>query len=83
MKPVRQPRISASKHDQKGLDVREVSLLRRREKYFLLTSPFIEPRGIALLRRQIKSVRGHLPPYRPKEGAIRVGYPWNFEGIVR
>jgi len=43
MKPTTELRIAASKRDPKGLDVREVPLLQRREKCFLLTSPFIEP----------------------------------------
>src|ERR1035441_6096372 len=43
VKTVNQLRISATRHDPKGLDVRELPLLQRKEKCFLLTSPFIEP----------------------------------------
>jgi len=35
--------VEALELEGKGLDVREVLLLPRREKCFLLTSPFIEP----------------------------------------
>jgi hypothetical protein len=43
MKTVRQMRLVATKHDEKGLDARELPRLQRWEKCFLLTSPFIEP----------------------------------------
>jgi len=42
MKTTQELRIAASKRDHKGLDVRELPLLPRRKKCFLLTSPFIE-----------------------------------------
>jgi hypothetical protein len=42
VKTVNQLRISATRHDPKGLDVKELSSSQRREKCFLLTSPFIE-----------------------------------------
>ena len=59
MKPTTELRITASKRDRKGLDVREVPLLPRREKCFLLTSLFIGP---AIFR-----------PTPSPESAIRVG----------
>src|SRR5664280_2809700 len=49
MKTERQLRISATRHDPKGLDVKELSSSQRREKCFLLTSPFIEPAHVTLL----------------------------------
>jgi hypothetical protein len=46
MKTVTQMRLVATKHDEKGLDARELPRLQRWEKYFLLTSPFIEPANV-------------------------------------
>jgi len=43
MKTTHELSIAATQRDPKGLDAREVPLLPRREKCFLLTSPFIEP----------------------------------------
>jgi hypothetical protein len=48
MKTTQEPWIAATQRDQKGLDARELPRLRRREKCFLLTSPFIEPADLAL-----------------------------------
>jgi hypothetical protein len=49
VKTTSEPRTYATANTQ-GLDVRELPILQPREKYFLLTSPFIEP--------------GHPPPFR-------------------
>src|SRR5271167_2414353 len=64
VKPTRELRIFATKHDQRGWMSENYPSLQRREKCFLLTSPFIEP---ALLDwRQIQSHRQtggrHGPP---------------------
>ena len=51
MKTSQEPWIAATQRDPKGLDAREIPLLRRREKCFLLTSPFIEPAKVRILLR--------------------------------
>jgi hypothetical protein len=73
MKTVRQMRLVATKHDEKGLDARELPRLQRWEKCFLLTSPFIEREGAGCQRTTSPSAMGEvfsldIPFYRTRPG---------------
>ena len=64
----------------RGLDARELPVLQRKEKCFLLTSPFIEPGDAVRFRGQ----RGtdDFPPFAPKSGA-NDGAPTFKSGVER
>jgi hypothetical protein len=49
---------------RKGLDVRELPVLQRREKYFLLTSPFIEPVRLVYYGA-VFEIKKEIPVYNP------------------
>jgi hypothetical protein len=63
MKTTEELRVATAPASPQGLDVREIPLLPRWEKCFLLTSPFIEP---ATRRKWRKA-----PPYRQKKAVER------------
>src|ERR1017187_6797496 len=71
VKTVNQLRISATRHDPKGLDVRELPLLQRKEKCFLLTSPFIEPATWLCSRRLRDRLHVADAPGNPDSGQYR------------
>src|SRR5271167_3540285 len=62
VKPTRELRIFATKLDQRGWMSENYPSLQRREKCFLLTSPFIEPGDES---RQLLDIEQHFRPEFP------------------
>src|SRR5271169_1491065 len=61
VKTIRELRISATKHDQRGWMSENYPSLQRKEKCFLLTSPFIEPVVCSEHRRNTEYYRQLYP----------------------